>query len=161
MQFALPGKNGEIEWSQENALTMVNYKDCMHEEETEKLNSTPMRRLRKKKCFIKGPPLDPVQVEFEYMKLAKHLVTEVYPRIISKYKQQIDIPLVIHYRCNMLMNNLVVNWLFAMFAPQQVRLSLIDLLKTRNNSGCWNNFYISCGQTFGTKWNATREHIGN
>ena len=99
------------------------------------------------------------RIEADCFQVAKHLVREVIPVILNKYKKPVDLPILMHYRCRTLLHNLSLNWLFAMHLPDDVRLNFIDLLKTRGSSGLWDIYFAGCGQIQSHSYEI-KEHIG-
>jgi len=75
--------------------------------------------------------------------LATYLTTEVCPRIFKRDANACNIPLVVSYRLFMTLLALVICWLFLMFEPQNVRVSLFDVIKSRTN--LFHFFMSPCG----------------
>jgi hypothetical protein len=147
-------QNGEATvLSNETPITILNQFNC------DKLEFKKHSKSLRKHFNIQSDIPSIPRLEADCFQVARHLVREVIPLILAKYKKPVDLPILMHYRCRTLLHNLSLNWLFAMLLPADMRINLIDLLKTRGRSGMWDVFFAGCGyiQTHNYE---IKEHIG-
>ena len=68
------------------------------------------------------------QLDKQCIQLAHYFVDNI-PVIIKKWPSASAMPLVIHYRINVLLTNFTMYWMFLMLQPQAVHIDFFDFFR--------------------------------